>query len=99
MLFKVLQNLIKNKRYSKEDIQNRVDVFMAYNRITEEQYAELMDLINEVYKENIEENTETTNTEEKNTETNTETNTKENTETDAEVKKENTEQTESTDKE
>ena len=49
MLFKVLQNLIKNKRYSKEDIQNRVDVFMAYNRITEEQYAELMNLINEVY--------------------------------------------------
>ena len=49
MLFKVLQNLIKNKRYSKEDIQNRVDVFMAYNRITEEQYAELMNLIDEVY--------------------------------------------------
>lgn len=70
MLFKVLQNLIKNKRYSKEDIQNRVDVFMAYNRITEEQYAELMNLINEVYKENIEENAET----------NTEDNTKENTE-------------------
>ena len=70
MLFKVLQNLIKNKRYSKEDIQNRVDVFMAYNRITEEQHAELMDLINEVYKENIEENAET----------NTEDNTKENTE-------------------
>lgn len=65
MLFKVLQNLIKNKRYSKEDIQDRIDVFMAYNRITEEQYAELMDLINEVYKENIEENAETTNTEEK----------------------------------
>ena len=49
MLFKVLQNLIKNKRYSKEDIQDRVDVFMAYNRITEEQYAELMNLIDEVY--------------------------------------------------
>ena len=59
MLFKVLQNLIKNKRYSKEDIQNRVDVFIAYNRITEEQYASLMNLINEAYKENIEENTET----------------------------------------
>lgn len=88
MLFKILQNLIKNKVYIKEDIQNRIDVFMAYNRITEEQYAELMDLINEVYKENIEENTETTNTEEKNTETNTEDNTKE-----------NTEQKESTDKE
>ena len=70
MLFKVLQNLIKNKRYSKEDIQNRVDVFMAYNRITEEQYAELMNLIDEVYKENIEENAKT----------NTEDNTKENTE-------------------
>ena len=70
MLFKVLQNLIKNKRYSKEDIQNRVDVFMAYNRITEEQYAELMNLIDEVYKENIEENAET----------NTEDNAKENTE-------------------
>ena len=65
MLFKVLQNLIKNKRYSKEDIQDRIDVFMAYNRITEEQYAELMNLINEVYGiENIEENTET-NTEQK----------------------------------
>lgn len=49
MLFKVLQNLIKNKRYSKEDIQDRIDVFMAYNRITEEQYAELMELIDEVY--------------------------------------------------
>lgn len=49
MLFKVLQNLIKNKRYSKEDIQDRIDVFMAYNRITEEQYAELMSLIDEVY--------------------------------------------------
>lgn len=70
MLFKVLQNLIKNKRYSKEDIQDRIDVFMAYNRITEEQYAELMNLIDEVYKENIEENAET----------NTEDNTKENTE-------------------
>ena len=70
MLFKILQNLIKNKVYTKEDIQNRVDVFMAYNRITEEQYAELMNLIDEVYKENIEENAET----------NTEDNTKENTE-------------------
>ena len=65
MLFKVLQNLIKNKRYSKEDIQDRIDVFMAYNRITEEQYAELMNLIDEVYGiENIKENTET-NTEQK----------------------------------
>ena len=49
MLFKVLKNLINNKYYSKEDIQDRVDVFMAYNRITEEQYAELMELINQVY--------------------------------------------------
>ena len=70
MLFKILQNLIKNKVYTKEDIQNRVDVFMAYNRITKEQYAEVMNLIDEVYKENIEENAET----------NTEDNTKENTE-------------------
>ena len=70
MLFKVLQNLIKNKRYSKKDIQDRIDVFMTYNRITEEQYMELMNLIDEVYKENIEENAET----------NTEDNTKENTE-------------------
>ena len=57
MLFKVLQNLIKNKRYSKEDIQNRVDVFMAYNRITEEQYASLMNLIDEVYGTENSENT------------------------------------------
>lgn len=65
MLYKVLKNLINNKYYSKEDIQDRIDVFMAYNRITEEQYAELMNLIDEVYGiENIEENTET-NTEQK----------------------------------
>ena len=70
MLFKILQNLIKNKVYTKEDIQNRVDVFMACNRSTEEQYASLMNLINEAYKENIDENAET----------NTEDNTKENTE-------------------
>lgn len=70
MLFKVLKNLIVNKYYSRKDIQDRIDVFMAYNRITEEQYAELMNLIDEVYKENIE----------KNTETNTEDNIKENTE-------------------
>ena len=49
MLFKVLKNLIVNKYYSRKDIQDRVDVFMAYNRITEEQYAELMELINQVY--------------------------------------------------
>ena len=53
MLFKVLKNLIVNKYYSRKDIQDRIDVFMAYNRITEEQYAELMNLIDEVYKENI----------------------------------------------
>ena len=59
MLFKILQNLIKNKVYTRKDIQDRIDVFMAYNRITEEQYAKLMNLIDEVYKEKIEENTET----------------------------------------
>lgn len=60
MLFKVLKNLINNKYYTREDIQNRVDVFMAYNRITEEQYAELMNLIDEVYgTENTENSTET----------------------------------------
>ena len=60
MLFKVLQNLIRNKRYTKEDIQDRVDVFMAYNRITEEQYAELMNLIDEVYGTENTEQTEST---------------------------------------
>lgn len=49
MLFKVLKNLINNKYYTREDIQYRIDVFMAYNRITEEQYMELMNLIDEVY--------------------------------------------------
>lgn len=60
MLFKVLKNLINNKYYTREDIQNRVDVFMAYNRITEEQYAELMNLIDEVYGTENTEQTEST---------------------------------------
>ena len=49
MLYKVLKNLIVNKYYTREDIHDRIDVFMAYNRITEEQYMELMNLIDEVY--------------------------------------------------
>ena len=49
MLYKVLKNLIVNKYYTRKDIQDRIDVFMAYNRITEEQYAELINLIDEVY--------------------------------------------------
>ena len=49
MLYKVLKNLIVNKYYTRKDIQDRIDVFMAYNRITEEQYMELMNLIDEVY--------------------------------------------------
>ena len=39
--------MIEQKNYStKEDLQHKMDVFYAVNRITEEQYLELTSLLN-----------------------------------------------------
>lgn len=40
------KKIIENKRYIKEDMLNKLDVFYLANRITEEQYKELSEMIN-----------------------------------------------------
>ncbi|HBG3321518.1 hypothetical protein ACWJWC_19225 [Clostridioides difficile] len=43
----LLKLIIEQKNYStKEDLQHKMDVFYAVNRITEEQYLELTSLLN-----------------------------------------------------
>ena len=46
MIYKLLKRMITTGNYEKEDMQNKLDVFFAVNRITEEQYLELTELIN-----------------------------------------------------
>lgn len=55
MLYKLLTNLITNKYYEKEDMTNKLNVFMLYNQVSEEQYAELIALVNPVIIEDKEE--------------------------------------------
>lgn len=46
MIYTLLKRMITTGNYEKEDMQNKLDVFFAVNRITEEQYLELIALIN-----------------------------------------------------
>ena len=46
MIYTLLKRMITTGNYEKDDMQNKLDVFFAVNRITEEQYLELTNLIN-----------------------------------------------------
>ena len=46
MLYSLLKNLITNKRFTKEDMTNKLNVFFTFNQITEVQYTELLGLVN-----------------------------------------------------
>ena len=46
MIYQLLKRMIVTGNYEKDDMQNKLDVFFAVNRITEEQYLELTELIN-----------------------------------------------------
>ena len=48
MLYKTLKKL-KERNGLTEDLKNKIDVFFAVGRITEEQYNELMDVNKEEY--------------------------------------------------
>ena len=41
MIFTLLKNKITRGTYDKEDLKNKMDVYLLCNRITEEQYNEL----------------------------------------------------------
>ena len=46
MIYALLKRMITKGNYEKEDMHNKLDIFFAVNRITEEQYLELTELIN-----------------------------------------------------
>ena len=55
----LLKKLIVKKYYKeKTDIENKLNVFYAMNKISDEEYSELTLLVEDTYVENIEEATE-----------------------------------------
>ena len=51
-MFNAMRKLILKKFYeTAEEAQNKIDVFYAVNRLTDEEYAELTALVAEVYGE------------------------------------------------
>lgn len=51
-MFNAMRKLIQKKFYrTAEEAQNKIDVFYAVNRLTDEEYSELSALIVEVYGE------------------------------------------------
>lgn len=58
LVIKLMTNLISKKFYdSKEEAIEKLDVYFAMNRISEEEYAEMCLLADNVYKPIIEEET------------------------------------------
>lgn len=45
MIFKMLKNKITRGNYNQDDLKNKMDVYLLCNRITEEQYNELIALM------------------------------------------------------
>ena len=45
MLYKILKNLISNNYFTNDDIKNKLNLFVLYNQLTQEQYAELMNMV------------------------------------------------------
>ena len=51
-MYNVMKKLIEKKFYkTSEEAQNKLDVFYACNRLTDEQYTELTTLIEETYEQ------------------------------------------------
>ena len=44
--YEMCKILIEKKRYTKEDMLRKLDVFLLGNRITEEQYTQLVAMMN-----------------------------------------------------
>ena len=45
-MYNICKKMILNGNYEKEDMMNKLDIYLLKNRITEEQYLELVGLIN-----------------------------------------------------
>ena len=45
MIYSLCKKVIASGNYNKEDMQKKLDVYLLCNRITQEQYEELVDTI------------------------------------------------------
>ena len=45
MIYKLCKKIIFSGNYEKEDMQKKLDVYLLCNRITQEQYKELVDML------------------------------------------------------
>lgn len=45
IIYEVLKRVIARGDYDAEDLKNKMDLFKLYDRLTSEQYSELMDLM------------------------------------------------------
>lgn len=45
LTYNLLKRVIQNGGYDKVDIQSKMDVFLTFDRITQDQYKELHDMI------------------------------------------------------
>lgn len=48
MLYNLLKNLIIKGKFTKEDMTNKLNLFFTFNKITKEEYTELVDLVKAV---------------------------------------------------
>lgn len=46
MIYNLLKNLINAGKYEREDMTNKLDVFFTFDRISTEQYQELLEKVN-----------------------------------------------------
>jgi len=42
MIYRILKRVIESGNYDQADLLNKLDVYLAFGRITQEQYEELM---------------------------------------------------------
>ena len=55
---KIMENLINNKYYAtKDEVEQKLNVFFAFNVVTQEEYTQLMELTNQMYNETVIEET------------------------------------------
>lgn len=47
MIYKLCKKVITSGNYNKEDMQKKLDVYLLCNRITQEQYEELVGELND----------------------------------------------------
>ncbi|MCM1561510.1 MAG: hypothetical protein NC123_18540 [Butyrivibrio sp.] len=53
MAYRILKSLIANSTKTKEELLDMADVYFAAGRLTNEQYAEVIELANNYRKENL----------------------------------------------